>query len=331
MSLRKCNNINKIKNSYNITMISKTKKRNKRRYITNFQKRKSKKIFGGANDSEYNIAPPPPEKKEVITIPTLNENIKDIKNIASDVGNIAVAAGVQGLRNITISGLEKLGLDPNASASENIAVLNDEISALNYELNNTEKGKELKKNIGKLALDVVETLEPSIVKSIDVASEGAEKLSKSVGRVVVTAANVIPPVLAINALSNMATAAAHAGETVAELTSTGAEAAKKLEEKKEEATTIWNSLSTIMNKAVKQGVNTAKSGVNILKNNVIKPPVSVQSAGGSLKKYHRTAKLIGGRILASKTEFLNPTVNASKFGGKTMRNNKNKRLYMYRY
>jgi ArsR family metal-binding transcriptional regulator len=288
---------------------------------------------GGESESEYNIPPPPPpEKKEIIHIPTptLNDNIKDIQNVASDLGNVTVSAGVQGLRNMTNSTINSLGLDPNMSASENISVLNKDLSILNEELNNTKEGKELKENAGKLALDVVETLQPSINKSIDIVTEGSQKLSKSIGRVIVTGMNVFPPILAINELSNLATVAAQAGQTAEKLRETGAEASEKLADKKEEATSILNSLTTIINKAVKKGIDTSKTGVEILKKNVLKTPTSVQSAGGSLKKYNKTARMLGGRIYTSQSEFLSPYVNSSQilqqYGGKSHTRRCHKRL-----
>ena len=313
-------------------MVNKTKKSNKRKYYTSLQKRKSRKMYGG-DESEYNIPPPPPENKEIISIPTptLNDNIKDIKNVASDVGNVAVSAGVQGLRNITNSAIKRLGLDPNVSVSNNVSSLNSELNVLNEEINNTEEGKELKKNVGELALDVIETLEPAVSKGIDIVTEGAQKMSKSVGKVIVTGMNeVLPPIFAINELANMTTAAAQAGETIAELTKTGAEAAEKLEKSKEKATSIWNSVNTMVNKAMQTGINTAKSGVDILKKNTINPQPSVQSAGGSLKKYNKTAKMIGGRITESQLEFLYPYVNKSQilqqYGGKMQTRRRHKRL-----
>ena len=314
-------------------MVNKTKKSNKRKYYTGLQKRKSRKMYGG-DESEYNISPPPPPPKITsvpIPTPTLDDNIKDIKNVASDVGNVAVSAGVQGLHNVTNSAIEGLGLDPNVSVSDNVSALNSELNILNKEINDTEEGKELKKNVGELALDVVETLKPAVSKGIDIVTEGAQKMSKSVGKVIVTGMNeVLPPIFAINELANMTTAAAQAGETIAELTKTGAEAAEKLEKSKEKATSIWNSVNTMVNKAMQTGINTAKSGVDILKKNTINPQPSVQSAGGSLKKYNKTAKMIGGRITESQLEFLYPYVNKSQilqqYGGKMQTRRRHKRL-----
>lgn len=319
-------------------MVNKTKKSNKRKYYTSLQKRQSRKMYGG-DDSEYNISPPPPpEKKEIIPIPTptLDDNIKDIKNVASDVGNVAVSAGVQGLHNITNSTMKGLGLDPNVSASDSVATLNKELDILNKEINYTKEGKDLKQNVSELALDVVETLKPAVTKGIDIVTEGAQKISKSVGKIIVTGMNeIFPPIFAINELANMTTAAAQAGETVAELTKTGAEAYEKLEKQKEEAKTIWNSINTMTNKAMQTGINTAKSGVDILKKNVIIPRKSVQVAGGVLNKYNKTAKMLGGRISASQSEFLSPYVNKSQilhqYGGKFHTRRRHKRFTSRRH
>ena len=154
-----------------------------------------------------------------------------------------------------------------------------------------------------------------------------------------TALNEFPPMFALTEASKFATAAAQAGETVAELTTTGAEAVEDLQSQKKRAESIYSEFKNVLNN-ITTGVNTgvgnmikiAQKNVDEYGQNVVKegiknvpevpkiPETVLQTGGASLKKYQKEAKMIGGRIQQSQLSFLSPYVNRARilkqYGGK---------------
>ena len=221
-TLRECSKNNKIKNRYIITMAYKTRKINKRR---NLQKRKSRRMNGG--DPNAVIV----EEKKVEEVPTLMSNLEDSGNLLmSETSNLA-AKGIQ-------STAEAFGLDPNISVQDNINEMGDKMENISAALDSPE-GEKLKAETGKLLADSLEVLEPSIKKAEDIAEKSIGKLAETGTSILVTAANELPPIFFINELSKFGTAAAQAGEAVAELTTTGTQAIESLEEQKRKASSLW--------------------------------------------------------------------------------------------
>jgi uncharacterized protein YaaR (DUF327 family) len=335
-TLRECSKNNKIKNRYIITMAYKTRKINKRR---NLQKRKSRRMNGG--DPNAVIV----EEKKVEEVPTLMSNLEDSGNLLmSETSNLA-AKGIQ-------STAEAFGLDPNISVQDNINEMGDKMENISAALDSPE-GEKLKAETGKLLADSLEVLEPSIKKAEDIAEKSIGKLAETGTSILVTAANELPPIFFINELSKLGTAAAEAGEAVAELTTTGTEAINSLEEQKRKASSLWergtsffNNISTNINKNVADRIASAqesvdKEGKQIIEAN--KPKVEIPqmtsdvATDGSLKKIQNEAKMIGGRARKSHLDFLAPHVNRSQilrqYGGKwqTKRRNKNRRYASRRH
>ena len=307
-------------------MTNKTKKRNRKRYFI----KQSRKMNGGdTNSLEYKIPPPPPpiKNKDTVITPTLQENLSNAGEVISDFGNTVAAAGIKSIDNVKNEVLEDLGVDATGTVEEQVKEginnLGNIFENVNKELD-TPEGKKLQENIGELASDAVNILKNPANKAAEIAGEGLEKLSESGAKAVVTAANVFPPINALNEVSILVKAGEEAATTAAKLTTVGADALDKLGKKKEEALSVFNTASNMVNRAIQQGINTAKSGVDSLKNNVIKNSLkaniskannpkmnTIQSGGRLLKNYNKTAKLIGGRVLASQLEFLSPYVNSS--------------------
>ena len=335
-TLRECSKNNKIKNRYIITMAYKTRKINKRR---NLQKRKSRRMNGG--DPNAVIV----EEKKVEEVPTLMSNLEDSGNLLmSETSNLA-AKGIQ-------STAEAFGLDPNISVQDNINEMGDKMENISAALDSPE-GEKLKAETGKLLADSLEVLEPSIKKAEDIAEKSIGKLAETGTSILVTAANELPPIFFINELSKFGTAAAQAGEAVAELTTTGTQAIESLEEQKRKASSLWergtsffNNISTNINKNVADRIASAqesvdKEGKQIIEAN--KPKVEIPqmtsdvATDGSLKKIQNEAKMIGGRARKSHLDFLTPHVNRSQilrqYGGKwqTKRRNKNRRYASRRH
>ena len=318
-------------------MVYKSKKINRR----SLQKRQSRKrMYGGASDnnSEYSMPPPPPEipeKKEVIPTPTLNDNLEDAGEVAADIGNIAVSAGIQGVKNLTNSFAESIGVDPNNSASEVVQELTDSAKKLTNVLNSPQ-GEELKKEAAEIASDFVDILKPAANDMLNTANELLEKEIPIAGNMLNEAALMIPGagqvIGAVEEMGNVAQAVEGAVESTAKLTQTGTDTLSKLETNREKVSSFWDKLTNLMNNGVKDGIGIVKSGVDSLKKNIkpkmpidIKPkipniPSTVEAAGGSLKKYQKEAIMIGGRVVQSQSEFLSPKDNSSQilrqYGGK---------------
>jgi hypothetical protein len=311
-------------------MVYKTRKTNKRRYL---QKRKTRKMYGGdPNDVIVE------EKKE--EVPTVMSNVEDAGQLAvSALSNVA-AEGLQ-------SAAEAIGVDPNQSIEGNIKQMGDKVEDINNALNSPE-GEQLKEETGKLLADSIKVLEPSIKEAENIAKESLVKLGDTGTGILVTAMNEIPPIFLINEMSKFGTAAVQAGEAVAELTTTGTQAIESLEEQKRKASSLWErgtnfieNLSTDINKNISDRIASTQESVNkegkrlvessIPKVNIPQMNSSMEAAGGSIKKLHKEALMIGGRSRRSHLYFLAPHVHRSQilrqYGGKwqTKRRNKNRR------
>jgi len=353
-TLRECNKNNKIKNRYIITMAYKTRKINKRR---NLQKRKSRRMYGG--DQNAVMSQDMSQDNKAITdlslvpnfaakgiqptteeVPTVMSNLEASGNLLmSETSNLA-AKGIQ-------STAEAFGIDPNISVQDNINEIGDKVENISAALDSPE-GEQLKAETGKLLADSLEVLEPSIKKAENIAKDSLVKLGETGSSIVITAANVLPPVFFLNEMSKFGTAAAQAGEAVAELTTTGTQAIENLEEQKRKASSLWekgtnlfNNFSTNINKNVADRIASAQESVNkegkkLVESSIPKvemPQINsaMSEAGGSITKIQNEAKMIGGRARRSHLYFLAPHVHRSQilrqYGGKmqTKRRNKNRR------
>lgn len=339
LTLRNTTKKSKIKNRYNIIMVYKTKKINRRRYL---KKQSKRKMYGGE------------ENQIVEEIPSLQENLKQATNLlASAVTNVSSNV----LKNIG----EKIGVDPNKPASETVSELKDSMKNVVTALNSVE-GEELKKEAGELLKDSLDVLKPSIEEAEDIIDTGIKKLTETGSSAVMTAANEFPPIFALSEASKAVTAAAQAGETVAELTTTGSEAYENLQEQREKASSLWNrgiefvrNVSTDVNKGVSNIIKSTKKQVDDYGHSIIQQNMSIappqiptvpkmptpiitqipkvpqmpnptitQVAGqmqNQLTILNKEARMIGGRIRKSQIEFLSPNSNKSK-----KRNNQRRKL-----
>jgi ElaB/YqjD/DUF883 family membrane-anchored ribosome-binding protein len=335
LTLRNTIKNSKIKNRYNIIMVYKTKKINRRRYL---KKQSKRKMYGGANSKETQQGMPVVQEtqknsREVqetqLEIPSLQENLKQATNLlASAVTNVSSNV----LKNIG----EKIGVDPNKSASETVSELKDSMKNVVTALNSVE-GEELKKEAGELLKDSLDVLKPSIEKAEDIIDTGVKKLTETGASAVMTAVNEFPPMFALSEASKAVTAAAQAGETVAELTTTGSEAYENLQEQREKASSLLDegielvrNVSTDVNKGVSNIITSAKKkvddyGRSIIQKNMPKMPQistpTITQVAGKMKNLNKEAKMIGGRIRKSQIQFLSPNANKSK-----KRNNQRRRL-----
>lgn len=340
-------------------MVYKSKRINRKSYI---KRQSRKRMYGGATGevisspsviTQYNQPPPPkpiPDKKQPIPTPTLNDNLEDAGEVAADIGNMAVAAGIEGVQNLTGSVAEGLGIDPNKTASEAVQDLTDSVKNLNNVLN-SQQGEELKEQISEVATDLVDTLKPAANEILNTTNQFIRKEIPIIGNMANEAVLMIPgvgqAVGAVEEMGNVAQAGEGAFVALSKLTETGANTYSKLEETKDKASTLWNKISNVWNNGLKYGIDSVKTSVDSLKKRVPSDNDLAKlsendlhdyyrthgygQSGGSLKKYQKEAMMIGGRTDNAKSEFLSPYVNRSQIlqqlGGKyhTRRRNRVRR------
>ncbi len=282
----------------------------KKRY---FKRRQSRKRMYGGDIPGFGSMPAPmpaPMPIHENSQPTIMGNIKDIGNLGVSLATNVAASGIKKVAEYT-------GLDPNVSITENVKEVGNKMGDVVEALNSPE-GEKLKEETGELLKDGLEVLEPSLQKGEEILINGAEKLAKTGTSIVVTALNELPPVFLASELSKLATAGVQAAETVAELTTIGAEASKKLEVEKEPATSLLGKARDLIANVTQKGVQYAQNRVNKYGENIV---------GDPLQKYQKEKMMIGGRINKAQSEFLSPYVNISQInGGK--RKTKRRRKYI---
>lgn len=295
-----------------------TKKMRKNRK-TSTKKAFRRGIRGGNNvSSSYpNTNPNTTNPDTPASNPTLQSNLTNIGNLLVTATNNLVANGID-------KGADWAGIDTNKTVKDNVREIGDKFEKVAQAMD-TPAGQKLKQETGKLLRDSVVVLKPAIEEAEDIALEGFDKVLKTGSKMALTAANeLFPPLFALNELSYATTAASQTGETVAKLTTLGAESVQKLENEKKRAEMLWEQGKALVNQTVATGVEGAQSWVDGLKAEVprtlpqkqipLKPlapqrqiplkPTVTSFKGGALKKVQRDASIIGGRVNDSKMEFL---------------------------
>jgi len=315
-------------------MVKKTKQN---KYYLNSRK-KTRKVFYGGQQSFESInqsqerqtqEQQQPHQEE----PTLLSNINSVVDLGASAANVAIASGIENLA-------ERIGVDTNKSANQIVNQVSEKVGDIVDALNSPE-GQELKKDVSELAEEAVEILQPSIEKAEDIALNGVKKLTKTGSSIAMTALNEIPPIFALTELSKAVTAGVQAGETIAELTTTGTEAIKNLEQQKEKANSILeqgrNLLSSFLEKGNKYVANTiqgAQDYVDTYGNNIMKNKNKIQYGGlkevnNTFQKLNKEAMMVGGRIHKSQMEFLGTQVKKTRRNKYTNKNNKRKTNKLY--
>ena len=278
----------------------KTKKTNKNKYL---QKKHTRRMYGGD----------PTNAIHEEAVPSITSNIVNTGKLLSSVATNLAAQGIQ-------SAAEAVGVDPTKSVQDNINEIGDKVENINTALDSPE-GQQLKAETSELLANSIDILDPSIKKAENIANDSLLKLSDTGTGMLVTALNELPPIFLMSELSKFGTAAAQAGEGIAELTTTGTQALKNLEEQKRKAEIIWERGKTLVNN-ITTGVNkTVSNGISELQKKVDSRPYVDGSnrlglEGGSLKKIHKDALMIGGRVSKSHLEFISPQVNRKQLLGK---------------
>jgi hypothetical protein len=314
LSLRKCNNNNKIKNSYIITMVNNTKKRNRRRYFT----RQSRKMYGGDNkQSEYNIAPPPPPIQN-------NEREKHslFEKIVSIIGqkiNDGLDYSIDGIANL-------VGANPNLGFQTIYNKALAKAKNISNVIINTPLGDKLgnqisdatEKIVGPAVKEVTEIGNKFVEEEMPIAAEMAENAVKLIPVVGQAAAAAEEGLDLVRTVENTA-------EAAAEATGVGVKAIEDLKEARDSISETFGKIE----EAASNGIENATKIPDITT-----VPNGVQSGGRLLKNYNKTAKLIGGRVTASQLEFLAPYDNSSQklnYKGGKLRTRRRHKLASNRY
>ena len=333
-TLREYNKNNKIKNSYIITMGYKIRKTNKRRHIQKRKTRQTMRMYGGnLNEINPNEIISEEKKEEV---PTVMSNLEDAGKLAVSAASTLAAKGLQ-------TAAESLGIDPNQSKEDNIKQIGDKIGNIRDALNSPE-GQRLKNEASKLLEESVDILQPSVKKALSVGNELLQKEIPIIGNMANEAVLMVPGagqvIGALEEAGNVAQASEAAVKSLADLTTTGVEASKKVEEQKRKASSLLEkgkelltSVTTGVNKTVSNVISSAQNSVNekgkeiVSKMNNIQPESQANNTqqvsignGGALKKIHKEGLMVGGRVHKSQLEFLKPQVSMRRIlkqrGGK---------------
>jgi hypothetical protein len=260
-----------------------TRRRQKRSRVQGQRRTRSTRGGGGAltEESEYNLPPPPPPPTPAPLPPP-----PTLQQTAETMGNVAVSAAT----NLAADGVQRvashLGIDPSKPAKETVAMVTQNVHNAVAALD-TPEGQQLKEDTGALLADAVDVLKPSVEKGQEILAEGMTKLAHTGTSIAVTAANELPPVFLVNELSKFGTAAAQAGETVAKLTETAAEAGGHLEEKREEAESLWTRTKRLFGSML-EGVQSE---------------VDRYGQQVSMQQLKQQGRMVGGRVNKSQRSF----------------------------
>lgn len=295
----------------------KSKKINRRRNFKKVQSRK--RIFGGASQMEDNDLKSIPsndkasddiikkiEEQNKIEIPSIDE-IPVVGPVIEKTGDLVEGAAIKGLDVIGNS----IGVDINNP--ESLGEKLDNIKDILSDPNNVEKAKEILGNTGKFVEVGIEAATPVIEKTADkilpVFTKEADKAVKAgLGTVVNLAEDIAGPFIGIPRTLLSATEAFNASVNAGSVLVKGT--AEAIQGTQENFNRIMDESMPKIPKIPK--VPEMPKIPDMPKVLETKNIDSTLQAGGSLKKYQRQAKMIGGRILKSQSEFLGEQLFSSE-------------------
>ena len=275
-----------------------------------------------------NIAPSP-------TTPTLAGNF-------TKGANVLVSAAVNAMADGINSTAEHMGIDPNKSVEETVSEAYHLIAQLNQVLA-TPEGQALKQETAQLLEEMVATLEPSVKKTEHILLESATRLGKNGVNAGVEILTAVPPILAGMELANVIASGANVAKTGLNLASTGMDAVKDVKEQHgPQAKSLVTRAINLFNTVASDGLNMAEKATKeyghrvadetnalALEQTKTKQKQRLLQQGGALEgnklsTYRKEAKIIGGRILKSHTEFLYPFLHNQTHNNKHNKKNNKK-------
>jgi|688.fasta_scaffold176774_2 hypothetical protein len=344
-------------------MVYKTKKINRKRYI---KRQSRRKMYGGEvslpSVSKYNLPPTSKTNKTVdellkVEPPSTLDNVKKSVDIGLQLGNNLTASGLEYLQDGVEDVAESIGIDPNASVEEEVGKIADKSEEIVKAFSSPE-GQRALKNLGSAAAEfskeVIGPASQEIVSSIvdnsgPIANKGVRAVLDGLG-----ATPFGPLIEAPRFIADVAGIVQDSTAMAADVLDISKDAIDKGKENSEKVQSAWSDVQSVIehgNKAVSDTLDSVQKSVDNYGKNIAKDslasaqkkmsmpeiPNGIQRAGGSIKKYHREAIMIGGRVNKSQIEFLSPYVNRSQilqqYGGKChtkRRNRVRRRMTLHR-
>lgn len=322
-------------------MVYKTRK-NKRRC-----KKQSRRMYGGVAPIQPQITSSNNNTESIQTKkgnpPSILSNLKTAADIGVQLGNNIAATGLEFMADGVANVAESVGINPNASVEQEIAKISEKTGQISTALQSKE-GQEALKNVGAIVTKVSEdVIGPGITKIADTVIEKTGPIANKMVTAGMDAISATPigPLIEIprlfGDLGNIAEQSTSMVSDVLDIGKTTIDESKKSGEGFKGALEDLNSVINKENAIVSDGLKSVKNSVDSYGTNIVNksiPNVSDMSIqqGGSLKKLHNIAKMIGGRVNKSQLEFMSPSVNIrSQYGGITKRrHNKQKHTTLRR-
>jgi len=338
---------------YNITMVYKSKKINKRR---NLKKRTHKvmrrKVYGGdpnvsINENNYynkNDNKNDNKNTEEIEPPSAIDNLKKTADIGLQLGNNIAASGLEYLEDGVENLAESVGIDTNATVEKEIKKIAKKTGEISSALQSKE-GQQALSNLGSVVSEFSENvIAPGLTKIadgvIDHSGEIAQNLTKA-GLDTISATPIgplldIPRVMSdvARVSENVVSMASDVSDITADMFEEGKESKEKIEGALSQLKSVIDKGNAAIDKGnaiVSSGLDTIEKSVDnygkdIIKNSMnekkeeLASRIAPAAGGGLLKKYKKEAKMVGGRISQSQLEFLSQHVNSwqilQQYGGK---------------
>ena len=336
-------------------MVYKTRKTNKRRYFKGSQKKRTSKryrnMYGGAesyntvtnvnginnnsalkDDIAANEIMEKIEEQNKVEFPSIDE-IPIVGPVLEKTGDLIEGASV----NLIDKTGDLLGIDVNNPGS--VGQKLDDIKDMMSNPENVEKMKDIAGEMGKYGEVAVVAFKPAAEKFIDtslpIVTEGIDKAVKAgVATGVNLAEDVAGPFIGIpRTILSAATAFNASVNAGSELVKGAAEAIQATQENAERL--MNESMRQIPNPQFPNPQFPNPQFPNPQMRQIPNPQFPTQVAGGSIKKLHQSAIMIGGRAKKAQLEFLSPYVNRARiikqYGGtkrkqmKQMKYNQTKR------
>ena len=276
--------------------------------------------------------------------PSLSSNLEKIQDIILHLANIFTATGIKTIESKIESFIETLGIDTNADVKDELKRILTKIVELRAALE-TEEGKaalaELEAILTKVSVEVVG---PGVNKIADSVIEHSGQMAKNSTKAALAAFSATPLGIVLDIptlVMNIASLAKNFTTLANELTTIIINMLGKSKESRNKFTEAFAKITNVIekgNESLSNTLNTVENNLNYnnsanqnLTNNDYANNFANQNAnqnannneknneknfanqkGGLLNTYRQQAKMVGGRILQSKLEFLSSNVTKHK-------------------
>jgi hypothetical protein len=245
-----------------------------------------------------------------------------IMSNAGKVANLGVGLVSNGMSSLLNVAGRAMGYDPNKPVQDNVKDVTNKAKALAtvaVNVINSPEGQEILTKTGDVFKKTIQALKPGLEEAIEIGNDLVKKELPIMGNMANEAVLMVPGlgqvVGAVEEAGNVALATEAAVESAAKLATTGTETAANLNQHKNEAMSLFGEGKQLIETAFQQvnnGVNSVlDSSQKSVENFGKKSNEYIEQKGGArtLKYYQGYAKMIGGRIRASKKEFLKTRKN----------------------